>query len=151
MCSSCIGPNLIRTASKLPAKRRATSIKPTVEKVASYAFGNGLLPDSLSELIDLLTRPNLLDQASLNTILKNLYPATRLSSDVVLRVVGCLGHGELKPSLVLQSNILKWLIMAYHVIEKPAILSQAYAVLFNLLDTAAIRCGLFLCCEQKRG
>ncbi|KXH35540.1 hypothetical protein CSIM01_08447 [Colletotrichum simmondsii] len=126
-------------ASKLPAKRRATSIKPTVEKVASYAFENGLLPDSLSELIDLLTRPNLLDQASLNTILKNLYPATRLSSDVVLRVVGCLGHGELKPSLVLQSNILKWLIMAYHVIEKPAILSQAYAVLFNLLDTAAIR------------
>ncbi|KAG7057566.1 Mis6 domain-containing protein [Colletotrichum scovillei] len=126
-------------ASKLPAKRRATSIKPTVEKVASYAFENGLLPDSLSELIDLLTRPNLLDQASLNTILKNLYPATRLSSDVVLRVVGCLGHGELKPSLVLQSNILKWLIMAYHVIEKPAILSQAYAVLFNLLDTATIR------------
>ncbi|KAK1726563.1 Mis6-domain-containing protein [Colletotrichum acutatum] len=126
-------------ASKLPAKRRATSIKPTVEKVASYAFENGLLPEPLSELIDLLTRPNLLDQASLNTILKNLYPATRLSSDVVLRVVGCLGHGELKPSLVLQSNILKWLIMAYHVIEKPAILSQAYAVLFNLLDTAAIR------------
>ncbi|KAK1655196.1 Mis6-domain-containing protein [Colletotrichum phormii] len=126
-------------ASKLPAKRRATNIKPTVEKVASYAFENGLLPGPLSELIDLLTRPNLLDQASLNAILKNLYPATRLSSDVVLRVVGCLGHGELKPSLVLQSNILKWLIMAYHVIEKPAILSQAYAVLFNLLDTAAIR------------
>ncbi|EXF81045.1 hypothetical protein CFIO01_10529 [Colletotrichum fioriniae PJ7] len=126
-------------ASKLPTKRRATSIKPTVEKVASYAFENGLLPEPLSELIDLLTRPNLLDQASLNTILKNLYPATRLSSDVVLRVVGCLGHGELKPSLVLQSNILKWLIMAYHVIEKPGILSQAYAVLFNLLDTAAIR------------
>lgn len=126
-------------ASKLPTKRRATSIKPTVEKVASYASENGLLPEPLSELIDLLTRPNLLDQASLNTILKNLYPATRLSSDVVLRVVGCLGHGELKPSLVLQSNILKWLIMAYHVIEKPGILSQAYAVLFNLLDTAAIR------------
>ncbi|KXH60690.1 hypothetical protein CSAL01_11230 [Colletotrichum salicis] len=126
-------------ASKLPAKRRAANIKPTVEKVASYAFENGLLPEPLSELIDLLTRPNLLDQASLNAILKNLYPATRLSSDVVLRVVGCLGHGELKPSLVLQSNILKWLIMAYHVIEKPAILSQAYAVLFNFLDTAAIR------------
>ncbi|KAK1673482.1 Mis6-domain-containing protein [Colletotrichum godetiae] len=126
-------------ASKLPAKRRATNIKPTVEKVASYAFENGLLPEPLSELVDLLTRPNLLDQASLNAILKNLYPATRLSSDVVLRVMGCLGHGELKPSLVLQSNILKWLIMAYHVIEKPAILSQAYAVLFNLLDTAAIR------------
>ncbi|GKT84560.1 mis6 domain-containing protein [Colletotrichum tofieldiae] len=126
-------------ASKLPAKRRATSIKPTVEKIASFAYDRGLLPDSLSELIDLLTRPSHLDQASLNALVKNLYPATRLSREAVLRVVGCLGHGELKPSLALQSNILKWLIMVYHVIEKPVILSQAYAVLFNLLDTAAIR------------
>ncbi|KAJ0160283.1 Centromere protein I [Colletotrichum tanaceti] len=135
-------PLLIRDlvdASGLPAKRRATSIKPTVEKIATSAYDSGLLPGPLSELIDLLTRPNHLDQASLNALVKNLYPATRLSGDAVLRVVGCLGHGELKPSLVLQSNILKWLIMVYHVIEKPAILSQAYAVLFNLLDTAAIR------------
>ncbi|WQF79542.1 Putative centromere protein I [Colletotrichum destructivum] len=138
-------PLLIRDlvdASGLPAKRRATSIKPTVEKIAASAYDSGLLPEPLSELIDLLTRPNHLDQASLNTLVKNLYPATRLSGDAVLRVVGCLGHGELKPSLVLQSNILKWLIMVYHVIEKPAILSQAYAVLFNLLDTAAIRSQL---------
>ncbi|KAK2029685.1 Mis6-domain-containing protein [Colletotrichum zoysiae] len=126
-------------ASKLPAKRRATSIKPTVETVAAFAYDKGLLPEPLSELIDLLTRPSHLDQASLNLLVKNLYPATRLSRHVVLRVVGCLGHGELKPSLALQSNILKWLIMVYHVIEKPVVLSQAYAVLFNLLDTAAIR------------
>ncbi|KAK1995855.1 Mis6-domain-containing protein [Colletotrichum falcatum] len=126
-------------ASKLPAKRRATSIKPAVETITAFAYDKGLLPEPLSELIDLLTRPSYLDQASLNALVKNLYPATRLSRDAVLRVVGCLGHGELKPSLALQSNMLKWLIMVYHVIEKPAVLSQAYAVLFNLLDTAAIR------------
>ncbi|OLN86874.1 Inner centromere protein mis6 [Colletotrichum chlorophyti] len=129
----------ITEASKMPAKRRSTSIKPTIERAASLAYESGLLPEPLSELIDLLTRPSYLDQASLNSLLKNLYPATRLSSDCVLRIVGCLGHGELKPSLALQANILKWLIMVYHVIEKPAVLSQAYAVLFNLLDTAAIR------------
>ncbi|KAK2019837.1 Mis6-domain-containing protein [Colletotrichum eremochloae] len=126
-------------ASKLPAKRRATSIKPTVETIAAFAYDKGLLPEPLGELIDLLTQPSHLDQASLNALVKNLYPATRLSRDAVLKVVGCLGHGELKPSLALQSNILRWLIMVYHVIEKPAVLSQAYAVLFNLLDTAAIR------------
>ncbi|KAK1599418.1 Mis6-domain-containing protein [Colletotrichum navitas] len=126
-------------ASKLPAKRRAASIKPTVETIAAFAYDKGLLPEPLSELIDLLTRPSHLDQASLNALVKNLYPATRLSRDVVLRVVGCLGHGELKPSLALQSNLLKWLIMVYHVIEEPVVLSQAYAVLFNLLETAAIR------------
>ncbi|KAJ0286358.1 hypothetical protein COL940_003019 [Colletotrichum noveboracense] len=125
-------------ASKLPAKKRATAIRPTVDKVASSAYENGLLPEPLNELIYLLTRPSYLDQGSLNALLKSLYPATKLSNDVVWRVVGCLGHGELKPSLNLQSNLLKWLIMAYHVIENPAVLSQTYAVLFNLLDTAAI-------------
>ncbi|OHW95179.1 mis6 domain-containing protein [Colletotrichum incanum] len=138
-------------ASKLPAKRRASNIKPTVEKIASFAYNRGLLPEPLSELIDLLTRPSHLDQASLNALVKSLYPATRLSRDAVLRVVGCLGHGELKPSLALQSNILKWLIMVYHVIEKPAILSQAYAVLFNLLDTAAIRLGPLPPSLRKKG
>lgn len=29
--------------------------------------------------------------------------------------------------------------MVYHVLEEPELLSRAYAVLFNLLDTAAIR------------
>ncbi|KAI8297793.1 Centromere protein I [Colletotrichum sp. SAR11_240] len=129
-------------ASKLPAKKRATAIRPTVDEVASSAYENGLLPEPLNELIDLLTRPSYLDQGSLNALLKSLYPATKLSNDVVWRVVGCLGHGELKPSLNLQSNLLKWLIMAYHVIENPAVLSQAYAVLFNLLDTAAISLNL---------
>ncbi|WYZ38545.1 hypothetical protein EsH8_III_000459 [Colletotrichum jinshuiense] len=126
-------------ASKLPAKRRATSIKPTVDRITALAHDNGLLPEALAGLLDLLVKPSYLDQASLNALVKNLYPATRLSSDVVLAVVGCLGHGELKPSLALQSNILKWLIMVYHVMEKPATLSQAYAVLFNLLDTATLR------------
>ncbi|KAJ0318878.1 hypothetical protein Brms1b_004130 [Colletotrichum noveboracense] len=109
-------------ASKLPAKKRATAIRPTVDKVASSAYENGLLPEPLNELIYLLTRPSYLDQGSLNALLKSLYPATKLSNDVVWRV----------------SNLLKWLIMAYHVIENPAVLSQTYAVLFNLLDTAAI-------------
>ncbi|KAF6845056.1 hypothetical protein CMUS01_00445 [Colletotrichum musicola] len=126
-------------ASKLPAKKRATGIRPTVDKIASSAYENGLLPEPLSELIDLITRPSYLDQASLNALVKNLYPATRLSDDAILRVVGCLGHGELKPSLVLQSKLLKWLIMVYHVIENAAVLSRAYPILFNLLDTAAIR------------
>ena len=93
----------------------------------------------LSELVDLVTKPSFLDQASLNAIVKVLYPAEIVSSDIVLKVVGCLGHGQLKPSLPIQAALLRWLIMVYHAIDKPAILSRAYAVLFTLLDTAAIR------------
>lgn len=57
----------------------------------------------------------------------------------MLRVVAALGHGTLKASLTLQAGLLKWLVMVYHVLETPAVLGQAYPVLFNLLDTAAIR------------
>lgn len=97
------------------------------------------MPDELARLVDLLTVPNYLDQASLAAIVRNLYPSAKVSDDTVLRFVGALGHGQLKPSLSLQSLFLRWLVMVYHLLENPAVLSQTYAVLFNLLDTAAIR------------
>ena len=126
-------------ASKVPAKRRGTPIRPTVDRLCSAAYEHGLLPEPLSHLIDLLTRPSYLDQASLGALARNLYPAAAVTRDAVLRIVGCLGIGELKPSLPLQAVLLKWLVMVYHVIDAPGIFSRAYPVLFNLLDVAAIR------------
>jgi len=129
----------LHAASKLPAKRRGTSIRPTVDKFSSLAYENGIDSETLKDLITLVTSPTFLDQATLNSIIKTLYPTGRLSSDVVLKVVGCLGHGQLKPSLPIQAALLRWLVMVYHVIDNPAIFSRAYAVLFTLVDTAAIR------------
>ncbi|KAM0328515.1 hypothetical protein ACHAQA_004922 [Verticillium albo-atrum] len=126
-------------AAKIPAKKRFISIKPTIENLTSRAYDQGLLPDALNELVLLITKPNYLDQASLNSLVNNLYPASRIAPDVILRVIGSLGRGELKPSLPIQAGLLRWLVMVYHVIETPVILSQSYAVLFNLLETAAIR------------
>lgn len=126
-------------ASKLAPKARSTNIKPTIANLTTAAYDNGLLPEALGELIDLVTTANLLDQASLNAIVRNLYPATRVSKDLVIRVVACLGHGRLKASLNIQAALLRWLILVYHALESPGVLSQAYPVLFSLLDTAATR------------
>ncbi|KAH8179567.1 mis6 domain-containing protein [Sarocladium implicatum] len=126
-------------ASKRPPKARHTSIKPTVASLVSLAYDRGLLPGALDDLVDLVTTPNHLDQASLASIVRNLYPVSSVSRKVVLRVVASLGHGELKPSLNVQAALLRWLILVYHVIETPAVLSQCFQVLFNLLDTAAYR------------
>ncbi|KAK7427970.1 hypothetical protein QQZ08_005583 [Neonectria magnoliae] len=126
-------------ASKLTAKSRTSNIKPTVASLATLSYEWGLLPNTLDDLINLITTPSHLDQASLAVITRNLYPATPVSRDVVLRVVSCLGHGKLKPGLPLQAALLRWLIMVYHVLESPQVLSQVYAVLFNLLDTAVTR------------
>ncbi|KAI2473805.1 Mis6-domain-containing protein [Annulohypoxylon bovei var. microspora] len=126
-------------ASQLTAKQRGSNVKPTVEKLASLSYEQGLLPEDLGQLIDLVTTPSFLDQASLGNILRNLYPATAVSADFIVRIIGSLGHGKLKPSLGIQGALLKWLVMIYHIIDNQTILSRAYSVLFNLLDTAAIR------------
>lgn len=107
--------------------------------LTSLSYEWGVLPDTLDDLINLVTTPSHLDQASLSAITRNLYPAAPVSRDIVLRVVSCLGHGKIKPSLPQQAALLRWLIMVYHALESPQILSQAYPVLFNLLDTAATR------------
>ncbi|KAI9158681.1 Centromere protein I [Paramyrothecium foliicola] len=145
MAATAHGSNLnelireVVSASKRPAKSRASDVKPTVAQVASLAYDGGLLPAVLRELVELLTTPSHLDQASLNTIIRSLYPASEVPRSLTLRILASLGHGELKPSLNIQAALLRWLIMVYHLLEKPATLSQAYPVLFNLLDTAALR------------
>jgi centromere protein I len=130
---------MIQAASKLPAKQRKTGIKSTIERAAAILYERGAFPHELIRLVDLLTIRNHLDQASLAVLVRNLYPSAKVGDDTVLRFVGALGHGHLKPSLPLQALFLRWLVMVYHLLENPAVLSQAYAVLFNLLDTAAIR------------
>ncbi|KOS18484.1 Inner centromere protein mis6 [Escovopsis weberi] len=129
----------IVAASQTPAKARATNIRPTVTDLTSLAYEKGLLPDALRRLVELVCTPGHLDQASLSSIARNLYPATKVPADVALRVVGALGHGRLKPSLGLQAALLRWLVMAFQALEAQATLAQAYSVMFNLLDTAAIR------------
>jgi hypothetical protein len=126
-------------ASKTPAKKRGINVKPTVAQLASAIYEHGINEEQLGKLLDLICTPSYLDQASLNALLNNLYPATSIQSDHILKLVGCLGQGELKPSYSIQAGLLRWLVMVYHVIQEPVILSHAYAVLFNLLETAAIR------------
>lgn len=110
-----------------------------MEKLSLWLYDQGLLPEDLGQLIDLVTIPSFLDQANLGNIVRNLYPATPVDDDIVIRVIGCLGHGKLKPSLAIQGALLKWLVMIHHIIDNQAVLSSAYSVLFNLLDTAGIR------------
>ncbi|KAF5025052.1 hypothetical protein F66182_2869 [Fusarium sp. NRRL 66182] len=126
-------------SSKIPAKTREINIKPTIASLTSLCYEWGLLPETLDQLINLVTTPNHLDQASQAAIIRNLYPAAPVSRESALQVVSCFGHGILKPSLTLQAALLKWLIIVHHTLESPQVLSQAYPVLFNLLDTAATR------------
>lgn len=132
-------------ASKVTAKKRVSDVKPKVSELTSVAYSQGILPEELLQLIDLAISRTHLDQASLNAIIRNLYPVTSVQEDVILKIIGSLGLGQLKPSVTLQSTLLQWVIQVYHVLDNKAqaVLSRAYAVLFNLLDVSATRPQLF--------
>ncbi|KYK58654.1 hypothetical protein DCS_05671 [Drechmeria coniospora] len=134
--------HVVVSASKLPAKSRSTAVKPVVAQLASLCYERGLLPDALGQLVDLLTSPSYLDQASLQTLARNLYPRGKVEADVVLRILGTLGHGRLKMSLGVQAALLRWLILVQHDLQEREVLARAYGFLFGLLDTAAIRLNL---------
>lgn len=126
-------------AARVPAKQRAVKITNTLNAVCTAAYEDGLAGDQLEELIDIITVPSELDQASLATIVKNLYPAGKVSNDIIIKIAATLGHGQAKASFPIQAALLKWIVMVYDVLENPKILAQLYSVLFNLLDTIAIR------------
>lgn len=107
--------------------------------MTSKAFDDGLSEASLDKLVDIVTLPNELDQASIANIIRNLYPAAQVSDDSLVKVIGSLGHGQSRAAFPVQSLLLKWLVMAHDSIRNPKILSHAYSFLFNLLDTIAIR------------
>lgn len=107
--------------------------------MTSKAFQDGLSEVSLDELVDVVTLPNELDQASLANLVRNLYPAAQISDDSLVKVIGSLGHGQFRIAFPVQALLLKWLVMVYDSLKTPKILSHAYSFLFNLLDTIAIR------------
>ena len=94
---------------------------------------------SLASTINIITQRDSLDVSLLDQLLKDLYPVQEVPDIVVVKVVGSLGPGALKPLPSLQAGLLKWLILVYDVVEHPNILSSLYGTLFNLLDTISLR------------
>ncbi|KAL1648757.1 hypothetical protein SLS58_001936 [Diplodia intermedia] len=129
----------LRTASTIPAKQRTEKVNAVVDAVCSHAYQQGLSRDHLASIVALVTRRNHLDQTSSTNLIKNLYPAGRVPSDVVITIVGALGHGQAKPSAATQAALLKWAIAVVDALEDATILSKLYGVLFNLLDTMSLR------------
>lgn len=126
-------------AASVPAKQRAVKISTLVDRVCLKAYEDGLSNSSLDKLIDTITLSDELDQASTGKLIRNLYPVGRVPDTAVIKVVSSLGHGRAKPSYTTQAALLKWLVMVYDVLENQRVLSRLYSVLFNLLDTIAIR------------
>jgi centromere protein I len=112
----------------------------TVNEICEHIYQFGLQNEELARIIDLITTKTELDQSSITTTIKNLYPAERVPTEIVIAVVGALGQGgKKKPSASTQAALVKWLGAIHDVLEDPRILMKFYAILFNLLDMITIR------------
>jgi centromere protein I len=97
----------------------------------------------LEAVVDLVTAKTELDQTSITTLIKNLFPAHRIQSRVVITIVGSLGQAKHKPSAATQALLLKWLTVVLDVVEEPDVLSRLYGVLFGMLDMISLRSVIY--------
>jgi centromere protein I len=128
-------------ASTIPATKRTVNLAGVVHVVCRHAFANGLDEDSLFAIVHIVSRKTHLDQSSVTTLVKNLYPAQRLSSDIIVAVVAALGQSKGKPSVGTQDLLVKWLTSVHEITQDANVLSRLYSVLFGLLDMISIRCA----------
>ena len=71
-----------------------------------------------------------------------MYPAGKVSEEVVHRIVSSLGPGKHKATSTTQQALLKWILLVFDVLESLNALLRLYSVLFNLLDVLYLRARL---------
>jgi centromere protein I len=128
-------------ASTTPASKRTVKLPGVVDVVCRHAFANGLDEDSLVAIVQIASRKTHLDQTSVTTLVKNLYPAHRVASDIIVTIVAALGQSKGKPSASTQDLLVKWLTAIHPITQDANILSRLYSVLFGMLDMITIRCA----------
>lgn len=127
------------SAALVSARSRGANVSLLVEEICEHAFQFGLDSGELRRVVKLVSAKSELDQTSITTLIKNLYPTERVSSEVVATVVASLGRGQRKPSPASQAALVRWLGAVHEVLETPGFLSRLYGVLFNLLDMMTLR------------
>jgi centromere protein I len=132
----------LNVVANVPPKQRHTNVSDLARSIASDAYDGGIPIDILDQLIDVITKPNHLDQGTITTLVKNLYSLEKISSNIVTKVVCSFGPSKLKPSPATQTLLVRWLLLVYDRLEDPSHLLKLYSVLFNLLDMISLRRSL---------
>ncbi|PGH00683.1 centromere protein I [Blastomyces parvus] len=132
----------LENVAPLPPKQRHTNVADLAKSIASAAYESGIPTHLLERLITTISKSKHLDQTTITTIVKNLYPSERVRPRTVSMVISCFGPSRSKPSPATQSLLLRWLVLVYEDMEDQSCLSRLYAVLFNFLDMISLRRSL---------
>ena len=140
-------------ASKQPARSRSQPIDRTVQIICDSAYRHGLSEESLDAVVQVVRKPTHLDQSTVTTLIKNLYPATKVGADVVYDIVASIGPGSDRPSIVTQSLLLQWMLLVKEFLVDDAALADCYSALFNQLHALGTRpklCHLLAVLTRRR-
>ncbi|OQD75742.1 hypothetical protein PENDEC_c006G04041 [Penicillium decumbens] len=107
----------LEAVANVPPKQRYTDAGELANTIASDAYESGIPQIALGRLLKVLTTKNNLDQGTVTALIKNLYPQERVISKHVTQVVCCLGPSKSKPSPATQALLVRWLILAYDLLE----------------------------------
>ncbi|EQL33859.1 hypothetical protein BDFG_04240 [Blastomyces dermatitidis ATCC 26199] len=132
----------LENVAPLPPKQRHTNVADLAKSIASAAYESGIPTHLLERLIATISKSKHLDQTTITTIVKNLYPSERVRPRTASMVISCFGPSRSKPSPATQSLLIRWLILVYEDMEDQSCLSRLYAVLFNFLDMISLRRSL---------
>ncbi|KAJ5147878.1 Centromere protein Cenp-I [Penicillium atrosanguineum] len=132
----------LEAVANVPPKQRYTDAGELANTIASDAYESGIPHIALGRLLKVLTTKNNLDQGTVTALVKNLYPQERVASKHITQVVCCLGPSKSKPSPATQALLVRWLILAYDLLDDKTHLGKLYAVLFNHLDMISLRKSL---------
>ncbi|KAL2828213.1 Mis6-domain-containing protein [Aspergillus cavernicola] len=130
---------LLEAVAFVPPRQRYTDAGQLAKQIATFAYESGVTQPALERLIKILTKHNNLDQGTITTLIKNLYPSERIASKLITQVVCCLGPTKNKPNPTTQALLLRWLTLVYDVLDDRSHLSKLYPVLFNHLDMISLR------------
>ncbi|KAL4884061.1 Mis6-domain-containing protein [Aspergillus karnatakaensis] len=129
----------LEAVAPVPPRQRYTDVKQLAKQIAELAYERGFSQPALGRMLRVLTKDNYLDQGTITTLIKNLYPSELVASKSITHVVCCLGPTKNKPSPATQALLLRWLILVHEFIEDRSHLSKLYSVLFNNLDMISLR------------
>ncbi|KAJ5109872.1 Centromere protein Cenp-I [Penicillium argentinense] len=129
----------LEAVAYVPVKQRYTDASELARIITSDAYENGIPQAALGRLLKVLTAKNNLDQGTVTSLIKNLYPQEGILSKHITQVVCCLGPNKTKPTPATQALLVRWLILAYDLLEDKSHLGKLYAVLFNHLDMISLR------------
>ncbi|CAG8662201.1 1270_t:CDS:2, partial [Paraglomus occultum] len=112
-------------------RSKKSDIKTNIAALTKLAEWYGLSSTQLEEVLDVVLDSKL-DEADNNKLAKSLVPRDKVPEMLAIHVLGHLGQSVLK--FTTQAILLRWVVIAYNLLDNHSKLQLLYGVVFHYLE-----------------